>query len=221
MVAVAVVPVFDDIDPAAPGSPYALPLDGLPLLAHAVRHLDKAGLTTIVSAGPGVTVLPGWLGDSGRTEVIADAADLQAAWSAARDRQGVSHVLVHDPCCPLLGAEAIEDALDRAAADPDAVIVLSRPVTDTVKIVVGGEIHQTLPREQLREVTSPVVVPVALCPPELLVGVRTLVGLLDQLASRGARVLHVDAPATGRVVHDGDGMSVLRALRDLAGSTSA
>jgi hypothetical protein len=70
-------------------------------------------------------------------------------------------LLVHDALCPLVTAEFLTTVLARWATRPEEGVVAVRAVTDTLKSVVDGRITETIDRDALVTVTSPVLVPAA------------------------------------------------------------
>lgn len=119
-------------------------------------------------------------------------------------------VVLHDPLCPMTPADFIAACVVRAATE-DTVVVAVRPVTDTVKTVDDGAVGETVDREQLRTVVSPVVLPasvVAAVPALPSVHFTELVPWLRE----HFRVELVPAPAQARRVADADDVAVLEAL---------
>ena len=164
--------------------PFAL-IHGEPLIACATWALDEAGVV---------------------------ATDLTVPWSAvveAVGETGEAYVL-HDPLCPMTPATFIA-ACVRTAVERDAVVVAVRPVTDTVKTVADGLVGDTLDRDALVEVASPIVLPAS-----VTAGLETAPGgdfaeLASALAARYP-VISVVAPPEARRVTDPDDVRVLEAL---------
>jgi 2-C-methyl-D-erythritol 4-phosphate cytidylyltransferase len=99
-------------------------------------------------------------------------------------------LVLHDPRCPLLPAEAISHCLQAlAAADGGTAVIGVRPVTDTLKEVVDGAVVNTIDRDTLAALASPVVVGP---------------GLLDELGRR--------LPAAGDLADLGTVVEVLTGL---------
>ncbi|MFA6297994.1 MAG: 2-C-methyl-D-erythritol 4-phosphate cytidylyltransferase [Nocardioides sp.] len=143
------------------------------------------------------------LGDSGVTPV-----DLGTEWAGLVD--GGEPFVVHDSLCPMTPASFIASCLVRSV-ETGAVVVAVRPVTDTVKSVADGFVGETVDREGLWSVCSPIVLPAA------------VVAALDRLPSLDfvelARALgerfpveYVEAPAEARRVGDLDDVALLAAL---------
>lgn len=132
-------------------------------------------------------------------------------------RESGRDLVVHDPLCPLTPSGFLADAVAESRRT-GAVVVGVRPVTDTVKQVLGGpagepRLGPTVDRADLVQVTSPVVLPAA-----VVAGLATaptdLVALVAQL-TRQVPVRHLRAPALGgRVVDEAD-LEVLAALSEV------
>ena len=67
-------------------------------------------------------------------------------------------LVLHDALCPMTPPEFIA-ACVRRAVEAGVVVAGVRPVTDTVKVLHDGLVGETLDREALARVVSPVVVP--------------------------------------------------------------
>jgi 2-C-methyl-D-erythritol 4-phosphate cytidylyltransferase len=119
-------------------------------------------------------------------------------------------LVVHDPLCPGTPVEFLQEAVE-AAAD-DAVVVGVRPVTDTVRHVEGDVLGDTVDRDGLVVVASPVVLPAAV--------VRSLPGwpstddLADLVATLALEhdVRRLAAPPSARRVVDESDLPLLEAL---------
>ncbi len=104
-------------------------------------------------------------------------------------------LVLHDALCPMTPPEFIAECV-RRAVEADVVVAGVRPVTDTVKVLRDGLVGETLDRETLARVVSPVVVPegvvaaVAAClaepGPDLADLVEALRERDDGRAARGA-----------------------------------
>ncbi len=160
-------------------------LHGEPLAAHALRRLRDA-----------------------RVEVLA--ADTPWASVVARDLP----LVVHDPACPMTPAPFISVMVDQARL-ADRVLVAVRPVTDTVKTVDSGRVGETVDRDSLLMVTSPIVLPAS-----VVAAVDDLPDLSDSAALVGRlRIEHlvdfVPAPTLGRRVEDESAVLLLEAFEEL------
>lgn len=120
-------------------------------------------------------------------------------------------LVVHDPLCPLTPAGFIREAVE-LAVDADVAVVGVHPVTDTIKRVDHGVVGDTVDREELWTVTSPVVLPASV--------VVRLDGWPDAddfavLVARlreTAEVRFLEAPPLGRRVDDESSLVLLGAL---------
>lgn len=115
-------------------------------------------------------------------------------------------VLVHDTRCPFTPADELRRVLAEARR-AGAARVGVRPVTDTVKVVRDGVLGETVDRDTLVQVASPLVVPPGVALP---VGddLATLVGALR----RHDEVGYVEVDARCGRVADASDLALLRAL---------
>ncbi len=144
-----------------------------------------------------------------------DLYDVTVPFEAVRESG--RDLVVHDPLCPLTPSGFLAEAVEESRRT-GAVVVGVRPVTDTVKQVLGGSnvepvLGPTVDRADLVQVTSPVVLPAA-----VVAGLETaptdLVALVARL-TRQVPVRHLRAPALGgRVVDEAD-VEVLAALSEV------
>ncbi len=191
-------------------------LHGRPLYLHAAEALAGLGLapTLLVDDGPGqrpavddVLLPPGT-----RVRSLVE-------WWADRP---AGPVLLHDPLCPLTPASLLRTALDHARDEPsgDAGALVSlaayRPVTDTVKTVVGDRIEGTLDRDGLGIVTAPVVLDRAVLdgagsPPPV-----ADFGALVAWARARTAVRLVRAPLIGRRVEDEASVHLLECVDEMS-----
>jgi 2-C-methyl-D-erythritol 4-phosphate cytidylyltransferase len=148
----------------------------------------------------------------------AGVALLDPHASAAIVRCSGRMLVLHDPLCALTPVEFLVDAVDRSTST-GAVVVGHRPVTDTVKESLPGQVGPTVDRAGLVEVTSPVVLPATVLA-ELDDGrLDALVrgpaadfsALVDRLARRWPVEL-VEAPPLGRRLRSADELGLLEAL---------
>lgn len=182
----------DDVDPSTRplgqvpttgrGSLPFATLDGEPLVALASFALEDAGVELL---------------------------DFTTAFAAVRDAE--RPLVLHDPLCPLTPIPFLRKAIALALTD-DVVVVGVQPVTDTIKTAPGGVVGETIDREELWTVTSPVVLPAAVVA-ELDDWPDTddFPALVTQLRER-AEVRFVESPALARRVEDETSLKLLEAL---------
>ena len=118
--------------------------------------------------------------------------------------------VVHDPLCPMTPPEFVAACVVRAV-EHGCVVVGVRPVTDTVKVVAGAVVGETVDRDSVVSVASPVVLP-----PEVVAELDELpshdaVELVEALRRR-FRVELVEAPPAARRVGSEEDVRVLEAL---------
>ena len=201
--------------PLAGREPLAMrPLNGVPLLVHAVRALRAV-------TGSATTVLAGDVGSAMAVLARFDLDDVDVSryeeLGHRLDRSGGMSLLVHDPLCPLLDRREVAAVAKLGAGGVVAGVL---QLTDTVKhvrrtagrtVVVG-----TVDRSRLRSVSSPVSIPVQAVP-EL----RRRLGdraWLDDLGAvvRALRpftpVSLVDMPSIGRRVDDEGSLLLVESL---------
>lgn len=132
-------------------------------------------------------------------------------------------LVVHDPLCPLTPIPFLHRAFEVADSE-DVVVVGVLPVTDTIKTATGDVVGETVDRESLWLLASPVVLP-----PKALAGLDDwsdfddLAGLVTRLRAAG-EVRLLEAPALARRVDDPSSVVLLEALAaeaaDVAGAAS-
>ena len=180
-----------DLPPAPLG---VVPVDGRGSLPFALVH----GESLVAAASWALTTAGATLFDYG------------VSFAAVQDADQM--LVIHDPLCPLTPVAFLEQAIEECARS-GAVVVGVRPVTDTVKEhdPDSGDLGATLDRDQLRLVTSPVVLPAAVV--AALDGLDTddFAVLVDALTQRFP-VRHLQAPALGRRIVDEADLEVLGAL---------
>jgi len=145
------------------------------------------------------------LGEAGVTPV-----DATVAWERVRT-SGEPFVL-HDPLCPMTPPAFIAECLARAV-EADAVVVGVREVTDTVKVLDGDRVGETVDRSGLAVVCSPIVLP-----PAVVAAVEALPGphFAPMVAALEERfpVERVPAPPEARRVASEDDLVLLAALTE-------
>ena len=159
----AIVPAAGRGERLGPGTPKALrPLAGAPLLVHSVRALAAArNVALVVVAAPPDQLAPV------RTllEGHDTGADLRVVTGGATRQDSVrlalaalpgdvDVVLVHDAARPLVPVDLV-DAVATAVRAGVPAVVPGLPVTDTVKVVAGDLVRETLDRSVLRAVQTP------------------------------------------------------------------
>lgn len=149
------------------------------------------------------------LGESG-----VDLVDATVGWEAFVDAG--RDVVLHDALCPMTPPAFITACLEQARAS-GSVVVGVRPVTDTVKVLVGERVGDTLDRESLVAVTSPLVIPA-----DVVVELESrpssdLAQAVADLAAAGHDVQTVPAPAEGRRVSSVEDVLLLDALTTVEG----
>lgn len=154
--------------------------------------------------GEALVAAAAWvLGESGVTPI-----DVTVPWSGVVEA-GEPFVL-HDSLCPMTPPAFIADCVAQAV-ERGSVVVGVRPVTDTVKVVEDGLVGETVDREGLVAVASPIVLP-----PEVVASLDALpssdfVALVTELRRRYPVEL-VEAPPAARRVGSEDDVRVLEAL---------
>ena len=118
-------------------------------------------------------------------------------------------VVLHDPLCPLTPPDFIAACV--AAAADGSVVVGVRPVTDTVKTVQDGYVGETVDRDGLLQIVSPVVLPPAVVA-ELQGLPSTDIAELVSVLAASHQVTTVEGPAAARRVAGEDDLRVLEAL---------
>ncbi len=182
-------------DPAADETPPAL---GWVLDEH------RGSLPYALIHGEALVACAAWaLGEAGVTPL-----DTGINWESVR---GAGEPLVlHDCLCPMTPAGFIAGCLLRAL-DEDAVVVATRPVTDTIKVLADGVVGDTVDREGLTSVVSPVVLPPSVVAALVEQPGTDLVDLVAELAL-SYRIVLVEAPVSARRVSSLDDLSLLEAL---------
>jgi hypothetical protein len=143
-------------------------------------------------------------------ELAAEVVDGEAWWSSSTGPPLT--VLVHDPLCPLVPAAFLSRCLAAALTDRQAVVAF-RPVTDTIKTVVDGQIVGTLDRDRFAIVTSPVVL--ARGPGDPAPPTEDFAALVAWVRSRGPLEL-AKAPSLGRRVDDSSAVNLLECMDEMA-----
>ncbi len=158
--------------------------------------------------GESLVACASWaLGEAGVTSI-----DLTVPWVdvlEVLDEPGSSYVL-HDALCPLTPPAFLTECAIRAAAS-GRVVVGVRPVTDTVKELVGDLVGGTVDRESLVALASPVAIPAAVAAELTTAPAADLVALVTELRGR-YDVEFVEAPPAARRVTNSDELRLLESL---------
>ena len=170
----------------------------------AVVETGRGSLPFALIHGEALVACASWaLGEAGVTSV-----DLGTEWAGLVD-SGEPFVL-HDPLCPMTPAAFIAGCVARAV-ETGRIVVGVRPVTDTVKSVDGGAVGETVDRDGLRAVVSPIVLPADVV--AALDGVPTADFSMLVEWLRGAHPVElVDAPPEARRVATEQDLRLLEAL---------
>lgn len=169
-----------------------------------VLDRDRGSLPYTLIHGEALVACAAWaLGDAGVTLL-----DTGITWDAVRSAE--EPVVLHDALCPMTPADFIASCVRRALAD-DAVVVATRPVTDTVKRIADGVVGETVDREGLTSIVSPVVLPPSVVATLVEEPGSDLVVLVASLAT-SHRVVLVEAPASARRVTSPEEIALLQAL---------
>lgn len=119
-------------------------------------------------------------------------------------------LVLHDPLCPLTPPEFLAEAV-RRCAETDQVVVGYRPVTDTVKPLLGDVLGRTVDRSALLAVATPVVIPARVLAEVPDADAGDFAALVERLAAYGP-ICWIEAPALARRVLDPAELGVLEAL---------
>lgn len=176
----------------------------LPAALGIVLDEDRGSLPYSLIHGEALVACAAWaLGEAGVTPL-----DSGITWDAVRRSE--EPVVLHDALCPMTPADFIATCV-RRALDDDVVVVATRPVTDTVKRVADGMVGETVDRDALTSIVSPVVLPPSVVSAMQDEPGTDLVALVATLA-RSHPVVLVEAPASARRVTSAEDIAVLEAL---------
>jgi 2-C-methyl-D-erythritol 4-phosphate cytidylyltransferase len=165
---------------------------------------DRGHLPYALIHGEALVAAAAWaLGEAGVTPI-----DTGTPWAALIE-SGEPFVL-HDPLCPMTPPAFIAECLERAL-ERGCVVVGVRPVTDTVKVVTDGEVGETVDRDELVAVASPVVLPASVVAALGALPTTDFVALVEELRRRYPVEL-VEAPPSARRIGSVDDLRVLEAL---------
>lgn len=187
------------------------PDDVLPTAYGVVLDAGRGTLPFALLQGEPLVACAAWsLGQTG-----VDLLDLGTPWAAIAEAE--EPLVLHDALCPLAPPDFLAACLVEAVS-ADRPVLGARPVTDTVKRVEDGALGETLDRDALIAVASPLVLParvVATLPDPGLDGPLDLAALAASLADREQLVVAL-APPAARRVHDLDDVRLLEAGADRA-----
>ena len=148
------------------------------------------------------------LGESG-----VDLVDASVPWAGLAESG--EDLVLHDALCPMTPPDFIRACVERARETGRPVVGV-RPVTDTVKVVDDGFVGETVDRDGLLAVASPLVIPAAVAgtiqrPPD------DLARAVAELVGAGHAVETLFAPTEARRVSSVEGVRLLEALTDPRG----
>lgn len=185
--------MFDEQRPAASG---------------VILDADRGTLPFQLIHGESLVAAAAWSAGEAGIELIDSTLPLEVV--VEREEP----LVLHDPLCPMTPPSFLADCVERCV-ESGAAVVGVRPVTDTVKRVDGHVLRETVDRDTLVVVCSPVVLP-----PDLLAALLAAGPIPTDLAAllallRGHypdRVELVEAPAAARRVGSAEDIRVLQAL---------
>jgi 2-C-methyl-D-erythritol 4-phosphate cytidylyltransferase len=181
--------VYDEDEPAALG---------------VVVDEDRGQLPYALIHGEALVAAAAWaLGEAGVTPI-----DTGTPWTALVEAD--EPFVLHDPLCPMTPPDFIAACVERAVTR-GCVVVGVRPVTDTVKVVADGLVGETVDRDELVTVASPVVLPATVVAALSGLPETDFAALVTELRRRYPVEL-VEAPPAARRVGSVDGLRVLEAL---------
>ena len=134
------------------------PWDDVPRGLGLVLDEDRGALPYALIHGEALVACAAWaLGESG-----VDILDASVSWEGLVESE--EDLVLHDALCPMTPPAFIAACLEHARETGRPVVGV-RPVTDTVKVVADGAagqvVGETLDRDALVAVASPLVVPAA------------------------------------------------------------
>lgn len=185
-----------------------------PLFLHCVRTLLRtAGVDETV-----VTVDPEQHGrvrsELARQRLRVSVEPGTPWWASWARRGGTVATVLLDPLCPLVPVSFVEEVLARGLEEGDSGVAGFRPVTDTIKTVVGHRIAGTINRDEFAIISSPVLVAARLMTPSPP-PVHDFAALAAWLRERG-RLVMVKAPSMARRVDDGSAVSLLECVDEIS-----
>ena len=139
-----------------------LALAGVPLIIHTLRRFEQAtAIDEVVLIAPiaetdTLRALVGQYHLMKLARVVAGGSTrTESVWLGLESvrAETIEIVAVHDGVRPFVTPEEIDRTV--RGAEGAGAAVLCAPVTDTIKVVEGGRIARTLPRENLRRALTP------------------------------------------------------------------
>lgn len=137
-----------------------------------------------------------------------DMCDASVDWEQIRESG--RGVVLHDPLCPLTPPDFIAQAARTSAAEA-TIVAGTRPVTDTVKRADGDDLGETVDRDQLVQICSPLVLPATVVEQLDDWPRGDFAEILEGLKQRWP-VTYVEAPPLARRVDSEESVQVLEAL---------
>jgi 2-C-methyl-D-erythritol 4-phosphate cytidylyltransferase len=169
-----------------------------------VVESDRGSLPFALIHGEALVACAAWaLGDAGITPV-----DVGTTWSALVDSG--QPLVLHDALCPMTPPSFLAECL-RTSAERATVVLGVRTVTDTVKQLEDEYVGDTLDRDELVVVTSPVVLPAEVVADLDGLPSTDFATLAGVLAAQFP-VITLEAPASGRRVGSLDDVRLLEAM---------
>jgi 2-C-methyl-D-erythritol 4-phosphate cytidylyltransferase len=181
------------------------PWDDVPRGLGLVLDEGRGSLPYALVHGEALVACAAWaLGEAG-----IDLVDASVPWPWLVESG--EDLVLHDALCPMAPPAFLAACLERAR-ETGRPVVGTRPVTDTVKAVADGVVGETLDRDGLLAIASPLVLPAAVVaslgrPPS-----ADLAQAVGDLAAAGHRVETVEAPPEGRRVASDEDVRLLEAL---------
>lgn len=190
------------------------PWDDVPRGLGLVLDEDRGALPYALIHGEALVACAAWaLGESG-----VDLVDATVSWEGLVESG--EDLVLHDALCPMTPPDFLAACLERARTSAHPVVGV-RPVTDTVKVVADGAtgpvVEETLDRDDLVAVASPLVIPAAVLASLAQQPSSDLARAVADLAAAGHPAETVEAPPEGRRVSSPDDVRLLDALTDRPG----
>ena len=178
-----------------------------------VAELVPSGARLVdVGLGAGLPGIPLALARPDLQVVLVEPLARRVAWLAEVVADLGLPLVLHDPLCPMTPPDFLASCT-RVAVGRDTVVVGVRPVTDTVKRVTDERLGETVDRDGLAAVCSPVVLPPKVVADLTGLPATDFVELVGWLRERYDVAL-VDAPPAARRVASEEDLRVLEALTD-------